>query len=410
MECFVPGRLLVAPEMHFIEEYESEISERIGLPLRFDHSVEDILSRYELPTKIDTLRDKFGPLPRVALVPEGEERAAAERVVGTGRIAAACPDFVVRPLSGLSLDHQVIHSAITFVGARPSAPFYGENCTVAILDTGIDSTFLDIPGVLHPVQYDVENPLDRGSLPTDASGHGSLVAHIINRIAPAAQIISIKTMTSTGTVSGVLTGLYLSNALGPADLVNLSLSVSCDPDPCRVCRTPPSASTSTAQLNYFFQSFLNGDRTCAILAAAGNGYSNVAMPAVFSDILAVGDFDFPSSAPSANSAYRQVPPDRYVMAPGGRRSKGEAFGERPSHRAPLLFSGTSFSTAFATGVAARHVCAFKDGTCSSGTASPPTSLFEHIKTVFKQSADQNWPTYDPQKHGLGALRFAPAYL
>jgi hypothetical protein len=407
MECFVPGRLLVAPEMHFIEKYENEISERIGLPLRFDYSVEDILSRYELPTKIDTLRDKFGPLPRVALVPEGEERTAAERVVGTGRIAAACPDFVVRPLSGLSLHGRVIDSAVTFVNAHPFAPVCGENCTVAILDTGVDSTFLDAPGALHPVQYDVENPLDRGSPPTDAFGHGSLVAHIINRIAPAARIISIKTMTSTGTVSGVLSGLYLSNALGPADLVNLSLSVICEPDPCRVCRTPSPASTSTAQLNYFFQSFLNGDRTCAILAAAGNGYPNVAMPAVFSDILAVGDFDFQSHAPSANSAYRQVPPDRYVMAPGARRSQGEAFGERPSHRAPVLFHGTSFSTAFATGIAARHVCAIKGGACGGGIASRPASLFEHIKSAFGQSADRSWPTYDPQKHGLGALRYIP---
>lgn len=408
MECFVPGRLLVAPESHFVEEDEGAISEQIGLSFSFDHSVEDILRNYGLGDAIETLRDRFGPLPRIARVPEGHEIPAAGRLLETKKFTAACPDFVVRPLSDLSLDRSVIDDAISFVGALPRASSCGENCTVAILDTGIDGAFLNTPSALHPIQYDVEKPLDPGATPTDGFGHGSLVAHIVNCIAPAAKIISIKTMTDTGTVSGVLAGLYLSSALGPCDLVNLSLSVSCDPDLCRVCNTPGPASTSTEQLNYFFQSFLNGGRNCAILAAAGNGYAHVAMPAVFSGIFAVGDFDFRANVPSANSAYHQVPPDRYVMAPGARGSRGEAFGQRPSHRTPIQFHGTSFSTAFVTGVAARHVCTLKGGVCSSGIASPTLSLFDHLQAAFAQSVDLGWPEYDPQLHGLGALRYALA--
>ncbi|TAL03301.1 MAG: hypothetical protein EPO08_04475 [Rhodospirillaceae bacterium] len=406
MECILPGRVLVAPQEHYVEEFTQDISKEIGLPFSFDYSIEDILLRYDLPVKLDELRKRFGPLPRVGRVPEGHEGTAAERLRKIGHIKAACPDFAVRPhFSGLKVNQSVIDDAIAYVGAQSQATSCGDNCTIGVLDTGVDGSVLTNQGALSWVQYDVDNPLDKGGAPSDAMGHGSLVAYIINCIAPSARIISIKTITDTGSISGVLAGLYLSSVVGPCDLLNLSLSVSCDSTQCPHCSQPILASANAAQLEFLFQRFISGAGDCAIIAAAGNGYSHVAMPASFPNIIAVGDFDFRAQTPSPNSNYHDVPVDRYILAPGARPSQRESFGNLPGHKNAFPMWGTSFATAIVTGVAARYVCGLRGGQCSKAVKPSGVSLFEHLRDNFKNTAKKKWSNYDPQKHGLGAVNF-----
>ena len=406
MECFIPGRIIVAPEIFGIEEYERHLAEQIGMPFNFEYSIDDIISKYEdLRTGPEGL-SRFGPLPRIARIPEGRENDATQRLFRTKHIRAACPDFSVRAAANFSIDNSVISDAISFVNAQPVGSSCGGGCTIAVLDSGIDPSVLTAPNALHSVQYDVQDPSDNGKAPSDHSGHGSFVARIINSIAPSANLVSIKTMTNdAGSISDVLAGLYLAATAGSVDLINLSLSISCSPDPCRVCGTLPPASTNVSQLNFFFQNFLSMNGDCAVMAAAGNGYSHIALPAAFSGIFAVGDFDFKAGAPSQNSAYAQVPPDRYVLAPGARNSLGNSFGSIKSYSKPKYVHGTSFATAFATGVAARFVCSIKGGACSGGKISLPPLLFPYLRDEFEKRADKSWPGYDLQKHGLGVIRY-----
>lgn len=407
MECFVPGRVIVGPKTHSVEEHESAIREQIGLPFNFEYSVEDILQRYGLADATKSLTGHFGPLPRVARVQEGTENAASDRLMRTKFFNAACPDFVVRPQPAtpvLTVQKAVIDDAIDFVRAAPQGNDCGKQCTIAILDTGIDPAILATPLSLRQLQYDVDDPSDAGKSPLDPYGHGSLIAYIVNCIVPGAEIISIRTMTDTGTVSGVLAGLYLSAALGPCDLINLSLSVSCDFGTCPLCGIQNS--TNAAQLRYFFKTFLDHSRATAILAAAGNAPGHLAMPAVFPGVIAVGSFDFQNLVLPAGSIYTHVPTDRYVMAPGGGRNLSQAFGFLPSHRNQTPLFGTSFATAFATGVAARHVCSLKGGPCGPGVKPPPASLSDEIIAAFTHNAERGWPGFDPLKHGIGVLRYA----
>jgi len=401
MECFSPGRVLVLPDVVHIEEYEKELSERLGMPFDFEYSVGDVIS------KIDGLTDRgarFGLLPMVGRVPEGRESEAS---LGLGKlkyVKASCPDFAVRAAANVSLDAGVIDNAVSFVQAVPVSSGCGGGCTVAVLDSGVDGSILATPSALHSVQYDVQDPTGLGKPTGDDSGHGSVVAAIINKIAPEAKLISIKTMSNNvGSVSDVLSGLYLSAALNKVDIINLSLSVSCDPDRCQVCGALQSASTNASQLGFFFQHFLSSCDVC-VLAAAGNGYANLAMPAEFPGVISVGDFDFKNGAPSSNSAYSQVPTDRYILAPGARGTLGEAFGIAQSFRRPTYFHGTSFATAFATGVAARLVCGIKGGACG-GLRKSVTSLFGHVTQEFSKRSNKSWPGYDVQKHGLGLLQY-----
>src|SRR5687768_6879101 len=176
------------------------------MDFRFDYSIEDILRRYEpSPEGMERLA-RMQPLPQIARIPEGAEEIAAERLAGLKHFRAATPDFLVRPQSAATINSANIERAVAAICSTPRCDVEGEAATAAILDSGIDTTL--VPGAnIHPIQFDVSRPHDRGSPPSDSLGHGSVVAYIVNRVAPAARIISIKGLAHSGSMSDVLAGM-----------------------------------------------------------------------------------------------------------------------------------------------------------------------------------------------------------
>jgi subtilisin family serine protease len=350
-------------------------------------------------------------LPMVLRVPEGREEEASGKLRTGTSVNAACPDLLIRPSGPIVLNVDAVDEAIEFIGAG-AADVCGTGCNIAVLDSGIDPGMLAIPGSLFPQQYDSQIPVNPGVKPDDRFGHGSLVGYIINRIAPAAKIFSVKVMDSTGAIGSLISGLYLAEATGPCHLLNMSLSVSCDGEPCPVCGTNVPAGVNAEQFRYFFKQFSQGKSAqgSAFIAAAGNHERHLKMPASFPEVLAVGSFDLDSRQPAEESRYHHVPPDRYILAPGGRHS-----GEKTLARAPgqsfssndALF-GSSFATAFVTGVAARLIC--RDvgrGPCAMG-APPPSwqsHLAERLFSHLRETADRGWAEFDPELHGFGLLRY-----
>ena len=294
------------------------------------------------------------------------------------------------------------------MGAKPGGNQCGRDCTVGILDWNRPK-LVSVPASLHQKQYDTLAPSGGGTALSDPIGHGSLVARIVNAVAPAAQLISVKTFGQTGTISSVIAGLYLAHAAGPCDIFNLSLKVSCDPDACAVCGTPGAATINIGQLGYFFRTFMQGAANSVLVAAAGNNVSHLTLPAAFDDVIAVGSFDYGTRSPI--SLYKHVPSVRDVLAPGGQNAQGQAFASRAGFAGPQYMHGTSFAAAFVTGFAAKVVCNWKGG-AGCGTplkakpALPPvSSLLATVLGEIDVRADKTWTGFQPALHGLGAVYF-----
>lgn len=410
MNCFEPGRIVVGPGPEWSPDGEQQLREELGAEFEVMHDVGDVLRANDVPIGEEFYKHK-NRLPFVARIPEGMEEEIAGKLrqnqFSRGRINVAVPDYLVRPSSVIDINDQNVLDAINGAKASPAGSICGQGCTVGIIDSGLDANVsLMQNGSIHR-QLNAKDPLNPVTSAEDTTGHGTLVAHIVNRIAPSAHIIPVKAFDTDGTLSDVLAGLYLAHAAGPCDIINLSLSMSCDPDHCDVCNSPLDAAMNIKQLKFFFDSFLDFAGDVLLVAAAGNNRSRVASPAAFENVIAVGSYHFKTLDPS--SVYKAVPSDRYILAPDGAKVVGEELASRFGLRRNELIYGTSFATAFVSGVAARIVCRLKDGPCGHGSfakdMSPPGSkISEMVLDELTVNADRSWPGFDPSQHGLGRLQ------
>jgi hypothetical protein len=359
MECLFPGRVLVAPgpESSGSSYLAERLRDELSGDFEFEFSIEDVLrqNHLELPFR------SSGTLPFVGRVPEGAETEIAARLARFSGVGAAIPDYLVRPggpAVPFIIHDAVLNQAVQDINALPASMQCGQGCVIGILDSGVDAA--QVPGAnLKGQQYNALTPAAPGTAPADPIGHGSLVARIVSVIVPAATLISVKTFDQTGTISSVIAALYLAQAAGPCDVLNLSLSVSCAPVPCNVCQTPAPAAANIGQLSYFFQTYMQGAPDTVLVAAAGNNVKHLSFPAAFDRVIAVGSFDYGTQSPI--SAYQQVPPARFVLAPGGQGVPGRAFAECASFGRPKYLHGTSFAAAFITAFAAKTVCGWRGG-------------------------------------------------
>jgi hypothetical protein len=375
------------------------------------YTVEDILHLYaevdephlNLPV---TGRAVFDAFPLLIRVPEGQELAEASRLLQFPEVAAAVPNFLVSPCQNpnpLQMNVQVLENIVSILWAQVKSSECGMGVRVAVLDTGIDPQVVTSPN-LHRVQYDADKPRDpaTGHVPYDPVGHGTVVASIINAIAPAATIISVKVMEEIGDLMGVLSGLYLSEHRAQPHIYNLSLGIRCEFEKCPKCKYLKRHPHLVWQVGQLFASFhLHGKAGAddpLVIAAAGNGTEELLAPARFPEALAVGAFDFGKMDVAAYSRYTDIPSDRFLLAPGGLNSDADCIATKNNGGYGVRrFYGTSFATAFVTGVAARYACA---GPC----ANDPLRR-EQIWTCLCASANRDIPGYSQQKHGMGVVRY-----
>jgi Subtilase family len=415
MNCFEPGQLIVLPSKDSGSDALLMMGDRLNQPFEIIYAIEDVLKHYGLGNFIDDMRHIFGPLPVVVRVPEGEELSTAARLIALKEVAASVPNLHVNAASTRTeIHHPWVDLALRRTNAQAASQQCGTGVRVAILDTGVDPTALVSPGSLLADQYDAERPADLsvGLAPRDDVGHGTVVAHIVNRIAPGATLQSIKTFSHGGTIGSVLAALYLAEASFKPDIYNLSLSLSCDPELCEVCGNPKNVAINAAQVGSLF-SFLQrrqfpGLAPPVLIAAAGNRRTRVSLPAAFPFVIAVGALDMNQNCEADYSRYESVPPERYVMAPGGNQWPAHAIATVHSEswkRTPTLF-GTSFSTAFVTGICARYLCAYKgQGPCGGRPHQGTTDVLLFLVSALQKSADQSITGYSASRHGIGVARY-----
>lgn len=415
MNCFEPGQVIVLPSKDGGSDALALLGNRLNQPFEIVYSIEDVLKHYGLGNFIDDMKHIFGPLPIVVRVPEGEELSVAARLAAEKEVTASVPNLHVNAASTRTeIHHPWIERALQRTNSQAASQQCGGGVRVAILDTGVDPTALSTPGALLPAQYDAERPADllTGLAPRDDVGHGTVVAHIVNRIAPGAALQSIKTFSHGGTIGGVLAALYLAEASFKPDIYNLSLSLTCDPELCEVCGNPKNASITATQVASLF-SFLQrrqfpGLAPPVLIAAAGNRRTRISLPAAFPLVIAVGALDMNQNREAEYSRYQAVPAERFLMAPGGNEWPADAVATAHSEswkRTPTLF-GTSFSTAFVTGICARYLCASKgQGPCGRVPQQGTVDPLQFLLAALQKSADQTITEYSASKHGLGVARY-----
>jgi subtilisin family serine protease len=211
----------------------------------------------------------------------------------------------------VDLDAEVrIHLGVSvpMIRAREvqDAGFSGQGVTVAVVDTGVESTHPDLSGDVVDQACFCTTESGAGCCPNgstqqtgagageDDHGHGTNVASIITGagrvaprgVAPDARIVSIKVVdkTGAGAASGPLSALdYILKSRPEVKVVNLSLGLSNLFD--GVCDSAASFTQAFAQAIGGLKS-----RGTAVFASTGNqgDKSHVSVPACISSAIAVG--------------------------------------------------------------------------------------------------------------------------
>ncbi len=204
--------------------------------------------------------------------------------------------------------------------------------TVAVVDSGVQSTHPDLAGRVLPGYDYVNNDSD----PSDDNGHGTAVAGVAAAkgndgigVAGAAwnvSILPVKVMSASGSGShsAIANGINYSADRG-ARIINLSLGGT------------SSSRTLQSAVNYAW------NKNCVLIAAAGNnGTSTAVYPAAYSNVVAVSattSADTMASFSSYGSFVDLSAPGQDITTtwPGGGY---------------VTISGTSFSSPLTAGVAA----------------------------------------------------------
>jgi subtilisin family serine protease len=215
----------------------------------------------------------------------------------------------------------------------------GANVTVAVLDTGVQFAHPALAGSLVAGWDFVDNDAnasetlngiddDGDGLVDEGAGHGTHVAGIVHRVAPAATILPVRVLDDdgTGTMWNVTEGMYWA-ALHGARVVSLSLGTHGSAKPLRVAVTELAA------------------ENVLVVAAAGNdGRDRAMFPAAAPEAIAVGSV----GAGDIVSTFSNFGSWIDVMAPGENIHSTYAF---PAD-SYAMNSGTSMATPWVAGEAA----------------------------------------------------------
>jgi subtilisin family serine protease len=305
------------------------------------------------------------------------------------------PNFAIGAARA-SVDNQALEQAIAFHGAEIGAPVCATGVRVTVLDTGVDPALA--PSCT--VQYDVTAPA-QSVVPQDSEGHGSVVAAIIQKIAPAASISSVKVLPN-GTLGALVVGLQLAIAVFEPHVVNLSLGLDVVRTRCKNCGHPNGQQMNEGLIRAYFDSLSHYAGVKPLIVAAAGNDSRLLVPARCDGVVAVGAYSEALQTRPAYSQYPRVPAARFILAEG--RDRTSPFGYAGFQNQTAL-SGTSFSAALVSGVAARLACAYVDHNPCGRLGLPADLDFSSVLLADISRRAVKPPQYDARIHGLGVLRY-----
>jgi hypothetical protein len=365
--CANSGEILVLPRGGPPSRFAEATDELGPLP---DHIVSSwtelfTASSEDVPDEARERNHALTSSPYVAVVSEDDVESELRRLREHPGVITATRNWSVslasplQDLNGVSVPATNAMQFLHDVGLLDDAPSDHpvRSVRVGVLDSGVDPGAIS-GNALEPLQLDtvaLSSPIRTN--PHDQNGHGSVVASIVNLMAPAASIFSVRCFgRGPSSLSDIVYGLLMSRLISePIDIFNLSFSVDASTESCPACgHTHITGDDQLALRNLFDFLRTELDSQPVVVAAAGNHGGVVAVPAALDGVVAVGSVgrDSRCGCPTSSPAYRHLPPD-FVLAPGGTRDDPIRPGLRLGTMSTPAFHGTSFATAVVTGLLAR---------------------------------------------------------
>ncbi len=403
--AFVPGQLLVG-----VRQSGTGGSPDAGATAAYAVTTADAMSAVvaasgaEVAEVLDTTGPGDGQVTYLLQTEPGQEYAVANELLGKPGVVYVEPNWIVtvaqEPVTpvfangpeqanvstGFVVDDP-LYAANQWNMQRVSASrawqmVYQQNLfpparavTVAVLDTGIDTTQPDFAGRLLPgynyVGYN--NPPMR-----DGYGHGTHVSGIVAAglndsigvagIAPNVLIAPYRVLDDNGggTIANVATGI-MSATVDGAQIINMSLTTS-------------SASQTLQDAVEF-----SAAQGALLLAAAGNAAAGtVYWPAAYPEVVAVAALDFNDH----RAAYSNYGPQIEISAPGGDLNNRKILSTWSSEatskcQSPVISDGAPYCTRSGTSQATPVVA----GTAALLWSLDPTLTAAEIRAILRDTAD-----------------------
>ena len=237
---------------------------------------------------------------------------------------------------------------------------------------------------------------ERSAIVTDENGHGTVVALILHDLAPTAQFIICKVADAEGRASEWDTLAALATC-APAHIVNISLQFGLKDRICNVCGRESGSSRSTVFENILSQFDRLQQRPFLVAAAGNNSSSDLAFPARFSNAVAIGSINSQRQLSSESNYGIQLngTSENCFVLPGGddMTIPPETIGNF-GRKDNLLWHGTSFATAYASGAIANLIA-------DQGSDLPYDALLAHLKILANSEVLAN---NSEGKYGQGLIQ------
>jgi len=314
--------------------------------------------------------------------------------------------FMVAPNHLLTLAQQLPGQGIVRTASFAFDPFHHTyramigmptgvrgNVRIAVLDTGVAQ---DFPGLVGR-RRDFVNPAASFSADDD-HGHGTVVSLIIHDLVPDAELFVYKIADAKGRASEWDTLVALA-ACRDVDVVNLSVQFGLGDRICKTCGRESHSSRSAAFENTLGHYAGAGHEPIFVAAAGNASRSDLAYPARFGGIAAIGAITS-RYVLSSESNYGEldhalgVHPNHFVL-PGGEPGpmNAESVGAFVSSGSP--WHGTSMASAYASGVIGGVLA----------KAGPGVQSASLVLQALRTGADRtHFASGDPKRFGNGVLR------
>jgi hypothetical protein len=263
---------------------------------------------------------------------------------------------------------------------------------VLVVDTGFDA-------ILAANVVDQRNFIDnvKQKDATDDHGHGTAVLSVIYNLCPSAEFVIYKVADANGHASEWNTLAALA-ANSRADIVNLSLAFGLPDIACQTCGRESHSSRSAV-----FENMINqlAKQSPILIAAAGNAKDNqLAFPARFDTMIALESINLAGQLSEFTNRGDKDQKDNdhhnVFVLPGGEKPQNSAATEYIGTSASGdHYYGTSFSTAYASGI----VAALWSDPANSNM--DRAQLLDHLR----KNANINLPNYQSSTHGNGMMKF-----
>jgi subtilisin family serine protease len=219
----------------------------------------------------------------------------------------------------------------------------GKGVQIAVLDTGYTEGHPWLDACVQPdgVVIELLDAMIANGVLDDEAGHGTFIAGIINRLAPAAQITACQVLLSDGWGDEVTIGSAITDH-ADADIINLSLGAY------TLSNLPPIGLMNALQ---------QVRRTSVVVAAAGNANTDVPFwPAALKQVVAVAALDKAGKRSTYSNFGHWVdcatPGDEVVSTfPNFDPGNGNPF------EGWACWSGTSFAAPYLAGLIAAEMTA-----------------------------------------------------